>query len=94
MRDGAAAPNDHAAGRPLFVLLRGDSHMRIVLNMFIMAVTRDKAVIKRAGYNKQTYHLPHLFSCPRSAGLYYEGCTLEIAGRDLPEKDLSAKVSS
>ncbi len=107
--------------------------MRIVLNMMMMSVTHDVDVIKRAAYNKRTYHLPHLFCCPGdgghnstngwgmsrgggigdvsgegadgqsasaqrkfqfgNAGLKpAKGCSLDIAGRDLPEKGLAAAV--
>lgn len=117
--------------------------MRILLNMMMMSVTHDVDVIKRAAYNKRTYHLPHLFCCPGDGGhnstdgwgsskgggvdntkngdgigevssgsapgqsessppsnLQFgngslkpaQGCTLDIAGRDLPEKELAAAV--
>jgi len=75
----------------VFVLLRGDSHLRIILNMVIFALTHDLAVIKRAEFNLRTYHFGHLFSCPPPSAEGFdlsplEGCKLEIENVDISEK--------
>ena len=54
--------------------------MRITLNMMIMLLTHDKEVIKKASYNKKTYHLPHLFCCEAANRTPpWRSCDLEIA---------------
>jgi hypothetical protein len=76
------AMQNKPSGEGLFVFLIGDSHLRIVLSMSLMAMSRDPLVLKAAGYNRQTFHLPHLFCCPRTGMTSPEApfarCTIEI----------------
>ena len=87
--EGGIAPPPSLASSGLFVLLRGDSHMRIVFNMFVMRMTHDVATIKKSGYQRKTFHNPHLFCC--TPGLRerlqppFENCTMEIIHTDILE---------
>jgi hypothetical protein len=44
---------DGSSPAGLFLLLRGDSHLRIVLNMFLMTVSHDLNAIKRAVWSTE-----------------------------------------
>ena len=64
----------------VFIYLRGDSHMRITLNMMMLITTHNKTTNKKAAYNKMTYHHSHLFCCEKPSGSPpWEHCDLEIA---------------
>ena len=67
----------------LFLLLRGDSHMRITFNMLLKQLTQNKTVLAGVDYNKKTYHLNHLISCPphpdnTTIHVMDSGCIVEI----------------
>ena len=80
----------------LFVLLRGDSHLRITLNMLALQLSHDPAVNKKAEYNRMTYHLPHLFCCRDTTAVLAGGlpgaCNLEIADPEHSDDEAAWKV--
>jgi hypothetical protein len=83
-------------GSGLFILLRGDSFLRIVFTNILHTLTSDPEILKQAEFDRNTYHMDHFFYCtadqlvtrtPDQEPL----CTLELMLQQQDEHNVNTK---
>lgn len=70
--------------------------MRITFIELVRSMTHDAAVLKKADFNKTTYHQSHLFCCRQEkdsqGGFKFDGCSMRYASHDIRPRQFKGRV--